>query len=582
MNKKGFTLIELLAVIIILAVVALIATPLILVVIDNARKSANRSQVELILDGATQIYTQSYLNDNYKKLLTNTNIYGNDNFKFSGELPEVGVVQIKPNGEIYLAVEIDGICYTKDYTQDKISESKVVEGETCVPLTVVVSSDNPNLTTWYNADVDVTLTTNGDSLKYCTVHSTAANVTLENCTPDTLVSSTTHNLLVSEEGKTKLCVLAIKGGSESSDIICAEYRVDKTLPAIVAKSEAITIKQGDDMDLSTYFDTTYGPSGGNIVCMPASALNLTVGDHTVECAATSLSGLTNTVYKDIVIELSLTKLTDYITDSVGTTGLVEENGIRYEGDNPNNYIIFNDEEWRIIGLFDTTLADGSSEKLVKIIKSTPLDYNNDNVFDLNRDGIDTQSWNSSVSNNWATSSLNNSLNNDYLFSTGTFLNNGITTEYRNLIQEVTWNLGGVSSAAIADSFYEQEHLDIRPTGQPAKINGKVGLMYASDYLYAVSSNVCSRELTSREYETAACHEQNWLFILDDYEGSSKYEWLISSYASHHYLAWNIDSKGFLHYNHVGHSQIVRPTVYISSDIIISKGAGTKANPFKIN
>ena len=41
-NKKGFTLIELLAVIIILAVIALIATPIVLNVIESARKSANK------------------------------------------------------------------------------------------------------------------------------------------------------------------------------------------------------------------------------------------------------------------------------------------------------------------------------------------------------------------------------------------------------------------------------------------------------------------------------------------------------------------------------------------------------------
>ena len=40
MNKKGFTLVELLAVIVILAIIALIATPLILNVIDNAKKGA--------------------------------------------------------------------------------------------------------------------------------------------------------------------------------------------------------------------------------------------------------------------------------------------------------------------------------------------------------------------------------------------------------------------------------------------------------------------------------------------------------------------------------------------------------------
>ena len=41
-NQKGFTLIELLAVIVILAVIALIATPLIMNVINDAKHGANR------------------------------------------------------------------------------------------------------------------------------------------------------------------------------------------------------------------------------------------------------------------------------------------------------------------------------------------------------------------------------------------------------------------------------------------------------------------------------------------------------------------------------------------------------------
>ncbi|MBE6160522.1 MAG: prepilin-type N-terminal cleavage/methylation domain-containing protein, partial [Lactobacillales bacterium] len=39
-NKKGFTLIELLAVIVILAIIALIAVPIVLNMIEDARKSA--------------------------------------------------------------------------------------------------------------------------------------------------------------------------------------------------------------------------------------------------------------------------------------------------------------------------------------------------------------------------------------------------------------------------------------------------------------------------------------------------------------------------------------------------------------
>ena len=49
--KKGFTLIELLAVIIILAIIALIATPIILNVIEDARVSAGRSEASMIYSG---------------------------------------------------------------------------------------------------------------------------------------------------------------------------------------------------------------------------------------------------------------------------------------------------------------------------------------------------------------------------------------------------------------------------------------------------------------------------------------------------------------------------------------------------
>ena len=47
MKKKGFTLIELLAVIVILAIIALIATPIILGIINDARKESNERSVEL-------------------------------------------------------------------------------------------------------------------------------------------------------------------------------------------------------------------------------------------------------------------------------------------------------------------------------------------------------------------------------------------------------------------------------------------------------------------------------------------------------------------------------------------------------
>ncbi len=302
--KKGFTLIELLAVIIILAIVALIATPIIINVIEDSKKSANRSQVELLLGGAKQIYAQNYLNEEYKVLLTDTNIYGHELFQFSKELPGVGVVKIKDNGEIFLAVEIDGICYTKDYEQDEISENKLSEGDTCVPLTVTMSPQNTNSTNIYSNDINVEIYTNGDAFKYCTQNNADITQSINNCTPTTLVNSTTHNLIITEEGKTKVCALPIKDGSESSEIICYEYKLDKTIPTITAKTEDFSIKQGQNIDFSTYFDTTFGPTGGQILCKHNSTSNLTADNNTLTCKAVGNNGIESTeASKTITVEV---------------------------------------------------------------------------------------------------------------------------------------------------------------------------------------------------------------------------------------------------------------------------------------
>ncbi len=72
--KKGFTLIELLAVIIILAIVALIATPIILNVIEEARISAGRSEASMIYTGINNYCATEdmkyQLDNSYNKICT--------------------------------------------------------------------------------------------------------------------------------------------------------------------------------------------------------------------------------------------------------------------------------------------------------------------------------------------------------------------------------------------------------------------------------------------------------------------------------------------------------------------------------
>lgn len=57
MKNKGFTLIELLAVIVILAIIALIATPVILGIINDSRTQAKKRSAEMVFTGVQYAYT---------------------------------------------------------------------------------------------------------------------------------------------------------------------------------------------------------------------------------------------------------------------------------------------------------------------------------------------------------------------------------------------------------------------------------------------------------------------------------------------------------------------------------------------
>ena len=60
-NQKGFTLIELLAVIVILAIIALIATPMVLKYIEQSRKGAAESDAYAAIKAAELYYANTIL-----------------------------------------------------------------------------------------------------------------------------------------------------------------------------------------------------------------------------------------------------------------------------------------------------------------------------------------------------------------------------------------------------------------------------------------------------------------------------------------------------------------------------------------
>ena len=98
-NKKGFTLIELLAVIVILAIIALIAVPIVLNMINQARRSAARSTALGYVDaieynnGFAQIGTEGYT------AVTSGNV-SDINVKSKGKKPTSGTVTVDSNGRV--------------------------------------------------------------------------------------------------------------------------------------------------------------------------------------------------------------------------------------------------------------------------------------------------------------------------------------------------------------------------------------------------------------------------------------------------------------------------------------------------
>ena len=145
-NKKGFTLIELLAVIVVLAIIALIATPIVMNTIKNAKKGAAErtadnyiKQVETAvaesrIDG-TKIPNGTYNIQPDGNLCPTSGCGENDKDKItidmSGNKPSGGTVTIS-NGEVLQ----DGIKlvvgdYNVKYKDDKLTASEPYKGVLC-------------------------------------------------------------------------------------------------------------------------------------------------------------------------------------------------------------------------------------------------------------------------------------------------------------------------------------------------------------------------------------------------------------------------------------------------------------------
>ena len=268
------------------------------------------------------------------------------------------------------------------------------------------------------------------------------------------------------------------------------------------------------------------------------------------------SGMTSTNVQDALDELYTAcvppKGSDTITDLLPSNPdelYKDDHGdIRYYGAAPNNYVSFNNELWRIIGVIDGK---------IKIIRNESIDNN--------------RIWASeSRNNNWSKSDLKSYLNENYY-------RYSIDDLYKNMISEETYYLGGPTDSnyetLTASGYYREERSNNVYRGNPTSIKQYIGLMYPSDYGYAAGNNCLS---------TALYNYGNSCFN-NDYLYTGVAEWLQTPYASANYNAALLVS-GFVLPNATSNSNPsgARPVLYLNTNVQITGGTGTSSDPYTIS
>ncbi len=286
----------------------------------------------------------------------------------------------------------------------------------------------------------------------------------------------------------------------------------------------------------------------------------------------------------------------YLHDSTLENG-AKDNSYRYAGssDTTNNYVCFGydsqdgtcptDNLYRIIGVFDGEV------KLIKYdyAKSTLLGTDGDYYQTYQANGwsdtnkgqnskteIGAYYWNRNGTNTWSESQLNTvNLNKNYI--------NNIGTKWSEKISDHTWKVGGNTWSNIAEqtapNTYQNE---INSPATNKTVTAKVGLMYVSDYMYAVPQDKWNlygyNNNSSRDYRAAI--GVNWMYM-------GLLEWTLAPGAGSSNIAFGVDSSGVACYADVRHNGVgndsfgVRPVLYLKSTIGYGGGSGTAAKPILV-
>ena len=340
-----------------------------------------------------------------------------------------------------------------------------------------------------------------------------------------------------------------------------------TLPIITLNGDStMTITEGETFTDPGYTATYRGVDITSNVTVQGT-VNTSVVDTYTLTYTVSYNGKDATPVERIVNVEKLCPTVTVMGKSIQTcdTATLDPDGnLRYVGPTPNNYVSFNNELWRIIGVFN-----GQTKIIRDEYYSTSIPWDED-------DG--------SYLNNWATASLQLELNNTTDGYIKTIETND-PTSYGYIDLEHVWNIGGhdrtYKTTGTRSAFYiaERSNTPAGASGSEATWTGAIGLMYPSDYGYASSgaSETCDSTVMY-DWETAPafaeCVQKSWLD--DQYH----YQWTLTPLSGGSSLAFYVDNIGRVFGNYgVSRSLAARPVLYLKSDTKIVGGHGTDQQPF---
>ena len=304
------------------------------------------------------------------------------------------------------------------------------------------------------------------------------------------------------------------------------------------------------------------------------------------------SGKTKQIERRVTIQNNLKKYIEYLYNSAASeNGLVkddtEDENIRYAGSNEvvKNYVSFDGDVWRIIGIVDGKVKLVKEESIGAYSwDSSPSNYNSGYGYNIwetkegqtKEDGTTKADLNILLNEGYYNGNYPDECYIGRNNAVGPCPETYINPILKSMVDEnAIWYLGGNNSVDIQPKVmygYERGtkvysgHTDIAKT----EWTGPVGLIYLSDYGYATDRTQCTETLIN--YGNATCTENNWLY-------KNSYYWTMSPSSSISYFVFGVYSSGYVRHNIAYNSLGVVPAVYLKSNVVIKSGTGTSADPY---